>query len=430
MTKTPFIASLRKSSPAVKAGLVVVLALAGWGLYKLLFASGGGGPAGGPRGPVVAVETTPVRRGPIRDIGLFSGTLIPKTSFSVAPKISGKLKRLFVDIGDTVRQGQLIALLEDEEYQQQVLQAEADLRVARANLVEAKSSLELAKRDLERARTLHAKGIQSDAQLDSAIAQAGAQESRYKVAEAQEANRQAALETARVRLSYTQIRAAWERGSETRYVGERFVNEGAMLSVNTQIISIIELQPITAVLFVTDRDYQRLGTGQETTITSGAFTGKTFLGKVVRIAPLLQETSRQARVEVEITNPEGLLKPGMFITAQVEFGARAEATIVPINAVVQRNNLAGVFLADTENMKAGFVPVRIGIVQGEQAEVLEPASLDGEVVTLGHHLLEDGAGIILPQRGDKPAGQPGAPAKKKAEKPASKPASKPAGKRS
>jgi len=423
MTKTPLIAALKKSPPAVKAALVVVLALAVWGLYKIFFSSGGA-EAGGPRGPVVAVETTAVQRGPIRDIGLFSGTLIPKTSFSIAPKISGKLKRLLVDIGDLVRQGQLVAVLEDEEYQQQVLQAEADLRVAKANLVEAKSSLDLAKRDLERARTLHAKGIQSDSQLDAAVAQAEAQESRYKVAEAQEANRQAALETARVRLSYTQIRAAWERGSEVRYVGERFVNEGAMLSPNSQIISIIELQPITAVIFVTDKDYQRLGTGQETTITSSAFSGKTFAGKVVRIAPLLQETSRQARVEIEITNPESLLKPGMFITAQVEFGARAEATIVPLNAVVQRSNTSGVFQADLENLKAKFVPVKVGIVQGERAEVLEPASLNGEVVTLGHHLLEDGVNIILPQKGERPDGPPGAPAKKKPEKPAGKPAGK------
>ena len=416
--------SVKKSSPIVKAGLVLVAVLAAWGIFKLVVPAGSTR-AAGPGGITVAVEISPVRVGPIRDLGLFSGTLIPKTSFTVAPKISGRLKQLLVDIGDMVRHDQLVAVIEDEEYQQQVLQAEADLRIARANLAEARSSLELAKRDLERARTLHARGIQSDAQMDSVVAQYEALESRVKVQEAQEANREAALETARLRLSYTRIRASWDRGSEVRFVGERFVNEGAMLSTNSPLISIIELRPITAVIFVSDKDYQSLMVGQETSVTSSAFPDKSFSGKVVRIAPLLQEQSRSARIEIEIGNPESLLKPGMFITVEVEYARRAETTIVPVNAVVQRENRSGIFLADLENRVARFVPIRTGIVQGEEIEILEPSPLAGNVITLGHHLLEDGTNILLPQ-----LGSPGAGEKKAPDKTGGKPASKPAGQRS
>ena len=128
-------------------------------------------PGMGQRGIAVAVEIAPIEKGAIRDAAQFSGTLIPKSQFTVAPKISGRLNRLLVDIGDPVRRNELVAVLEDEEYQQQVIQAEADLRVARANLEEAKSSLEMVKRDLERARALHQKGIQSDSQLDAVVAQ-------------------------------------------------------------------------------------------------------------------------------------------------------------------------------------------------------------------------------------------------------------------
>jgi RND family efflux transporter MFP subunit len=419
MQKKSIVQTVRKSSPAAKIVLAAVLVLAGWGVYKLVFAKGARA-AGGPRGVTVAIETTPIRRGPIRDLGLFSGTLIPKTSFTVAPKISGKIKQLLVDIGDTVRQGQLVAVIEDEEYQQQAIQAEADLRVSQANLAEAKSSLEMVKRDLERARSLHAKGIQSDSQLDAAVAQFEAQESRYKVAQAQEANREAARETARLRLSYTRIQASWERGSAVRYVGERFVTEGSMLSPNSSILSVIELHPITAVIFVTDRDSYRLQTGQETIISSSAFPEKTFAGRVARMSPLLNETSRQARVEIEIQNPDSVLKPGMFITAQVEYSKRDDATLVPFSAIVQRNGQSGIFLADVENLKARFVPVKTGIVAGEWAEVIEPSPLSGDVVTLGHHLLEDGVGIILP----KAAGSPDAPPQKKAGKAGAKPAGK------
>ncbi len=373
---------------------VFIIGYLGWRIYQKAF---GGGMRGSHGGASVAVEIAPITEGSIIDIGTFSGSLIPKTQFTVAPKISGKLEQLLVDIGDKIQPNQLVAVLEDEEYQQQVIQAEADLRVAIANLEEAKSSLEIAQRDLERAVTLHEKGIQSDSQLDAAKAQHAAQEARYKVALAQQQNRESALETARVRLSYTRIKATWEKGTGTRYVGERFVHEGSMLSTNTPILSIIELQPITAVIHVADKDYFHLALEQKVTISSTAFPNKNFIGQVVRIAPLLQETSRQARVEIEIQNPEFLLKPGMFINAQIEFDRHEQTTIIPYSALVNRNSQQGIFLADVENMKAKFIPVKVGIVEGEKAEILEPSRLSGFVVVLGQHLLEDGVGIILPQ---------------------------------
>lgn len=213
---------------------------------------------------------------------------------------------------------------------------------------------------------------------------------------AQLANRESALEATRLRLSYTRIRATWESGSPVRYVGERFVDQGALLSVNTPILSIVELQPITAVIHVTDKDYFRLKVDQPATVTSGAFPDRSFAGHVVRIAPLLKETSRQARVEIEIDNPEKLLKPGMFINAQIEFARRENVTVVPFNAVTTRDGQAGVFLVDIENKRARFQPVQVGIVEGERVEILEPASISGYVVTLGHYLLETEGAVILP----------------------------------
>ena len=80
----------------------------------------------------------------LRDLGTYTGTLTAKSNVIVAPKIAGRLNRLLVDIGDPVRSGQLLAVLEDDEYRQQVIQAEADLRVAKANLEEARSALTMA----------------------------------------------------------------------------------------------------------------------------------------------------------------------------------------------------------------------------------------------------------------------------------------------
>lgn len=344
---------------------------------------------------VVAVEVTEVKKSALRDVTSFTGTLQPKSYFVVAPKVAGRLEKLLVNIGDLVKRGQLIAMLDDEEYAQHVEQARAELDVAKANVEECRSALDVAQREFERAQALRQKKIASESELDSAKAQYEARDAKYKVALAQVVQKEAALKATQVRLSYTKIHASWEDGNEHRVVGERFVDEGAMLTANAPIVSILDIRSLTAVIHVIERDYSSMKAGQEAIVTTDAFPGKTFTGKIVRVAPLLKEASRQARVEVEIPNPDRLLKPGMFVRAQIEFHKKDDATVIPVNALVKRDGHQGVFMADTEQMKARFVPVTLGITNGELAEVLDP-SLSGMVVTLGHHLLEDGSAIVLP----------------------------------
>lgn len=125
-----------------------------------------------------------------------------------------------------------------------------------------------------------------------------------------------------------------------------------------------------------------------------ALPERVFTGTVARIAPLLRETSREARVEIDMPNTEGLLKPGMFVRVEIEFASRKEATVVPVSALIRRDGQQGVFVADLEERRARFVPVTLGIMEGGRAEVAEP-HLDGWVVTLGQHLLEDGSAIVI-----------------------------------
>ncbi len=112
-------------------------------------------------------------------------------------------------------------------------------------------------------------------------------------------------------------------------------------------------------------------------------------------SPLLKETSRQARAEIEISNPDILLKPGMFVRVRIEFDRHDNATVIPVSSLVNRDGRQGVFLADPKEMKAVFVPVTVGLVSGDLAEILDPP-LTGSIVTMGQHLLEDGGSIILP----------------------------------
>jgi RND family efflux transporter MFP subunit len=372
------------------------LGLLGWQAYQKMSVSRQGVDRQRRNAPV-AVEVMPVKIATIREVGSFTGTLYPLSSFVLAPKIAGRLEKIMVHIGDTVKSGQLVAVLDDDEYRQQVSQAQAELEVAQAMLQERKSTLENARREYERTVELRKKKIASESQLDAADSEFLTHQAELKVATAQVSQKEAALNMANVRLSYAQIQVPANHTTGDRVVGERFVDEGAMLAPNTPIVSILDIGKLIAAIYVIERDYPKIRPGLEAMISTDAFPGRTFTGNVIRIAPLLKEESREARVEIEIPNPLTLLKPGMFVRVQIQFEQHENATVIPTAALVKRNGTQGVFLADLAEKKARFVPVTVGIISTGQAEVLDPP-LSGAVVTLGHHLLEDGAAIILPEQ--------------------------------
>jgi RND family efflux transporter MFP subunit len=376
---------------------IIVLAgigLLGWQVYQKASVSGSPG-RHRRRSPAVAVEISPVKKASIREVGEFSGSLYALSEFRVAPKIAGRLEKILVNIGDRVTGNQLIAVLDDEEYKLQVSQAEAELEVTRANLLERRNILENAGREYNRTAKLRTKKIISESQMDAAESEYKTQQAKLKVANAQVSQKMAALEMAKVRYSYAKIRVPAEGKSNYRVVGERFVDEGAMLAPNTPIVSILDIGILVAVINVIERDYSKIKPGLETVITTDAYPGLEFHGRVTRIAPLLKEKSREARVEIEIPNEKRLLKPGMFVRVQTEFQRHENATVVPLTAIVKRNGTVGVFVVDRQAERARFVAVQLGIVNGTQAEILSP-QLPDTVVSLGHHLLEDNAKVILP----------------------------------
>ena len=420
---------------------------------------GRGGPRGGGPARAVPVAVAPVRTLTVRDVRLFTGTLRPDSEFLVASKIGGRLKAVTVQLGEPVPRGRLIAqldaeeherrveqaqaellvaqasaesvrldaMLEDEELAQKVSQVEAELGIARANVAERDSSLTVARREYERAKALREKTVMSESGLDEAEARFLAETARREVALAQVAEKEAVLRAAQVRLSethqtaranelrlaqaqvaqkeaalkavevqvsYTQIHADWEGGGDVRYVGERYVDEGAMLTANTPLLSIVDINRLRAFIDVIERDYPLMRVGQEAVVTTDAYPGETFTGRILRISHVLQETSRQARVEVAISNTDLRLKPGMFARLEIEFARHADARVVPRAAVVQHHGSRGVFAIDEEAGVARFVGVQLGIVNGDWAEILEPV-VAGSVVTIGHHLLSDGAPVLV-----------------------------------
>ncbi len=350
---------------------------------------GGGGPSGRFSSPPVAVEVAEVARRPISETMQMTGNIYPLYQYIVAPKVAGRIVKINKRIGDWVEAGESVAKIDEGEYQQLVLEAEANLRIARATLAETKSQLTLAGQELERVRTLQEMQIAPRSELDAAETKYEALQSRIELAEGQVEQRQAALNAARIRLSYTNLRAA-----EPGFVGERFADEGSLLSPNSPVVSVIGIDTVIVQTTVIERAYGRVMAGQSADIRADAFPDMVFSGRVSRIAPMLQESSRVAQMEVEVANDSLYLKPGMFCTVILSLAEKDSAQVVPTQAVVARNGDSGVFVVKAGEATAHYVPIVVGITTSDLTEVLAPV-IEGRVVTLGQHLLQDGSAVIL-----------------------------------
>ena len=343
----------------------------------------------------VPVEVAEIKIGAIELRRTFSGTLESPSEFVVAPKISGRVKILNVDIGDEIKRGQTVAVLDDEESVQAVLLSKADLAVAEANLVEAKSAFEIAERELKRIDSLLEEGLASDSEYDTAKADQLSKQARLAISAAQVKRAEASLETSKIREGYTKVTAGWTGGDDSRIVGERFVDEGETVSANTPLLSIVELDPVLGIIFVAEKDYAYLKIGQPAFLTTDAHPGEIFNGAINRIAPVFREATRQARIEIKVENHNFSLKPGMFIRATILFNRVENATIVPEQAITKRNNEDGIFIVSDDHKSVRWCPVKTGIREGDRLQIEYEGSQKGLVVTLGQQLVDDGSSITI-----------------------------------
>ena len=373
---------------------IVLLAAAGalaWALWARFQELGDAVKPVGERAPV-PVETAAVERGPLVLRRTFSGGLESAAEFSVAPKISGRIARLEVELGDVVTRGALVALLDDAELVQALRQAEAEIAVARAGMSGAKSALEVATRELARVEALSAEGLSTAALFDTARSEVLTAQAQLQLEEATVVRAESQLESARIRHGYARVTADWSGGDETRVVAARLVDDGGTVAANTPIVTIVELDPILAVVDVPERDYARLALGQRASITSDAHTGTAFEGAIVRIAPVFRRSTRQARVEIEVPNAGERLRPGMFVRATLELARFDDALTVPFDALTQRNGATGVFVLDAARERVAWRAVEVGVREGERVQLLGEA-FSGEVVVLGQDGCDDGTRV-------------------------------------
>jgi HlyD family secretion protein len=288
-----------------------------------------------------------------------------------------------------VREGQLIARLEDGELRQQVRRAEAALQVSRASVAQRQAEMQNLKLEAERYKSLESDGIVSSQQTEQANTQVQVAEAQVALAQAQTEEATAALEELRIRLSQTEIFAPI-----SGVVARRYVDAGALLSANEPVVLIINLARMVTVVNVPERQLVKIQVGDNATVAVDALGGEQTMGQVVRISPLLDAQTRTAAVEIEIPNPSGRLKGEMFARVDLNLTLQRQAVFVPRDALVYRGGEPGVFVVDAGT--AQFQPVQIGAAQDDSIEAVDGLEPGKIIVTRGASLLQHGDAVEVP----------------------------------
>ena len=348
-----------------------------------------GGFGFGARPPMTVELVSPTRADMISEL-IVVGNLIGDATVQVVPRAAGRLEEIFVRLGDRVSRGQKIARIEDSELREQVKQAEAAFQVARATIRQREADLKFAETNVERSRNLFNRELLPKQTLDDAEARYQANDAQLELARAQFAQAQARLDELRITLANTIIVSP-----VNGFVARRVVDPGAFVSQNAPIVDVVDINRVRMVANVVERDLRRVAAGESARVEVDAFPGETFSGRIARVSPVLDPSTRTAQIEVEIPNDNFRLKPGMYARVTLTVEQRPNAMVVPSNALVDFEGKRGVFLT-RDNQKAHFQPVETGIEEATRVEVLSGLKEEDRIITTGATGLRDGDRILLP----------------------------------
>ena len=353
-----------------------------------------------------------VEQGDLAKSVVATGKVQPITKVEVKSKASGIVKKLLVDAGDRVKQGQVLAELDKEELQAQVRGDEAQLSAAEANLRAAEADVERSKVDAqgvdvptlqrayERAKTMATQGVVSVSALDDAQRNYELAVNKRDLARAQLTVNQAKVKQAQAQV--TQYRASLSRSAEQlNYATVVAPIDGVVLSRDVEVgdaVSSILVLGSSATLVMTlgdmkqvyvdgkvdESDIGKVYLGQPGKIKVESFKDKSFSGKVTKIAPMGVEKDNVTtfQVRVSIDNSGGELKALMTANAEIILEEHPHVLIIPENALIyDKDKKAQVEVPDPK-AKDGKrkVNVTVGISNGAKTELLSGLKKDDKVV--------------------------------------------------
>jgi RND family efflux transporter MFP subunit len=369
------------------------------------------------KGAPPAVKPREVRVTPATELKMartvaVTGTLNAEEQVVLSMKVTGRLAQLLVDLGTSVRRGDVVARLDPVDFKLRVDQAEAALHQARVRLglspngsddrvdVEKTSVVRQAKAQLddavltrERTDRLWQQELVARAQLDTAISAEQVAEARYHDALEEARNRQAMLaqrrselEMARQALVDTVLTAPADG-----LIRERRTAVGEYLVAGTPVATLVRVHPIRLALAIPERSAVGVRVGQEARVTvEGDST--VYRGRVVRLSPSIQELNRTLNIEAEVPNERAVLRPGSFAKAEIVVGADQQAIFVPLSSIVVFAGIEKVLgvkdgrsiekRVTTGRKDKDRVEIVEGLTAGEPV-VLEPGNLvGGQPVTI------------------------------------------------
>ena len=356
---------------------------------------GFGGPGGGgfPRVPMT-VELGTAKRGDLAAHLTVVGNLIGLQTVDVAPRTAGRLLSVNVQMGDSVRRGQVLAKVEDREIVEQVRAAEASQEVAKATIRQREADLNVSQLNFERSKNLFTRGLLAKQALDDAESRYLASVAQLDLSKAQLSQNDARLQELRINLQHTSVTSPVDG-----FVGKRNVDPGAMVNTNTAIASVVDISRLKLVVNVVERDLRMVTAGDVGIVEVDAYPGEKFNGRIARVAPVLDPATRTASIEIEIPNKDARLKPGMYARISLTVEERKNTLVAPKNAVIDFENKRGVWMP-SEDRRAHFVPVTLGIEGPEQIEILAGLKEGDRFVTTGAAAVRNNDQLII-------AGDPG-----------------------
>lgn len=323
--------------------------------------------------PRIDVTALTVGRADVESALQISGSLMPQTRVSVMPKMPGTLSRVAVNIGDRVRAGQVVAIMDRRDIDAQVDAATAAVDVARAGIESAEAGLANATLERERAQNLFDKGAVPRQRLEAAGT----------------ATRVSSAQRDLARASMAQVEAALRRAKEAQrdatitspidgVVVERNFDAGTFVNTSgLPLVVIADLRVMKLEAGVSELEAGRLQVGLPARVTAQAHPGRQFVGRLAAIAPEVDAKNRHFAIEVRTVNPDGVLLSGMYGTATIPLARAAQALAIPRDAVVTRGGRRVALRIDGNTVAEA--PVTEGITDGALVEVVSGLA-SGDVI--------------------------------------------------
>ncbi len=309
--------------------------------------------------------------------------LRPLAQADVTSKTLGYLDAVLVDRGDVVKRGQLLALVRPSNLPDQ-------LAAARGNLAQTDAAVQLAKTNLDRAQQLAPSGVVSQQELQTA-------QSAYATAQASQDAAKSQVGALAVRLGETRITAPLDG-----IVSVRRLDPGALVgptSGGSSIMTIVRVDVLRVFIAIPERQAAGVTVGKDAHVELEGMEGKSLSGKVVRVAPVIDPGTRTFDAEVQLPNPTGELRPGMFGRGAIVKEVHHGVPVIPAVALLLSGEERYVYVLSGD--KVEHRTVTTGVDAGTVLEVTSGLKAGDEVVTAGTEGLSPGE-TVRPVRGVSP----------------------------